>query len=146
MSFDVSAPGIPGFSAALRAAPALLQREMTTASRTAVVEGVGLAQGFAPVQDGILRASIGIIGAPSAAGGSYGTSLIYAAQREFGGTITGNPWLVFQVNGRWVKVRSVTQSGSHYMKRSADALRPRVRVIYGLAVQRVLASIGRAAD
>lgn len=137
---EIDASDIFGFAEAMSAAPGQLDREMTRGGQAALLEGVGLAQEYAPVDEGVLRGSIGII-RMSGWGGSYGTSLVYAWQREEGGTITGNPWLVFQVNGNWVKVRSVTQTGSHYMQRSADALEPRIDRIYGMAVERVLAGL-----
>lgn len=137
---EIDAGEIFGFAEAMSNAPGQLDREMTRAGQAALLEGVGLAQEYAPVDEGVLRASIGIIN-QSGWGGLYGTSLVYAWQREEGGTIEGNPWLVFQINGQWVKVRSVTQTGSHYMQRSADALEPRLDRIYGMAVDRVLAGL-----
>lgn len=137
---EIDASEVFGFAEAMNAAPGQLDREMTSAGQAALLEGVGLAQEYAPVDEGALRSSIGII-AMSGWGGSYGTSIAYAWMREEGGTITGNPWLVFQVNGNWVKVRSVTQTGSHYMQRSADAFEPRVDRIYGMAVDRVLGAL-----
>lgn len=140
MEITIDASEVLAFAGSAAAAAAVLDREMTAASAAALAEGVGYAQGFAPVDTGALAGSIGIISGPSAEGGSYGTNLVYAWMREEGGTITGNPWLVFQVGGRWVKVRSVTQSGSKYMERSAAQLEPRLDAIYGMAVERALES------
>ncbi len=137
---EIDASELFGFAQAMSASSGQLDREMTRAGQAALLEGVGLAQEYAPADEGTLRGSIGIIN-QSSWGGAYGTSLVYAWQREEGGTITGNPWLVFQVHGQWVKVRSVTQTGSHYMQRSADALAPRLDRIYGMAVDRVLAGL-----
>ncbi len=137
----IDASEITGFASAMGRAPGAIEDGLNQAASVAVVEGIGLAQGNAPVQDGPLRASIGIIEPPSTSGGSFGTSMIYAAQREFGGTITGNPWLVFQIDGQWVKVRSVTQTGSFYMRDAAAELQPRLPAIYANAVGRELAGI-----
>lgn len=137
----IDAAEVTGLASAMGRAPGAIEGGLTRAASVAVVEGIGLAQGNAPVKDGVLRASIGIIEQPTAAGASFGTSLEYAAQREFGGTITGNPWLVFQIDGQWVKVRSVTQTGSHYMRDAAAELQPRLPAIYANAVGRELAGI-----
>lgn len=138
MQITIDAAEVIAFAGNATNAAGILNAEMTAASAAALAEGVGYAQGFAPVDTRALAGSIGIISGPSASGGAYGTSLVYAWMREEGGTITGNPWLVFQVNGRWVKVRSVTQSGSKYMERSAEQLEPRLDAIYGMAVERAL--------
>lgn len=47
-----------------------------------------------------------------------GTNLEYAAQREFGGVISAKsaPFLVFQVNGTWVMVKSVTQKAHPFLR------------------------------
>lgn len=139
MEIDVDASEVIAFAANAAQAEAILDREMTAASGAALAEGVGLAQEYAPKEQGLLAGSIGILDGPSKEGGSYGTSLVYAWMREEGGTITGNPWLVFQVNGQWVKVRSVTQSGTQYMARSAETLEPRLDRIYGMALDRTMA-------
>lgn len=121
------------------------QQEMRTAAAITITEGIGMAQANAPVDQGFLRGSIGVIEPPSVSGGSFGTSVIYAWMREKGGTITGNPWLVFRgKNGGWVRVRSVTQTGTHYMERAANELRPRAEAVYAAAIERVLARM--AAD
>jgi phage gpG-like protein len=46
-----------------------------------------------------------------------GTSLIYAAIHEFGGVITpkNSPYLVFQVNGHWVKTKIVVMPKRAYL-------------------------------
>ena len=125
------------FSTALNASPAVINRELLTANQVIIAEGIALGQDNAPRLDGVLADSIQPIGAVTAAGGEFGTSVIYANQREYGGTIMGNPWLVFQVNGRWVKVRSVTQSGSFYMKRTFDELQPFAMIAWDRALERV---------
>lgn len=123
-------------------AGAAMPLEMTMAMGAAGAEGIALAQGFAPVDEGALRASIHLTFGPTMERVAYGTGLVYAWMREKGGTIVGNPWLVFQVAGRWVKVRQVTQTGTHYMQRSAEALKPKLREIFGGAVRRALGSLG----
>jgi phage gpG-like protein len=44
-----------------------------------------------------------------------GTNKKYAMIHEFGGTIHGNPYLKFQINGQWVTVASVTIPARPYM-------------------------------
>ncbi len=141
MEIDIDASEIIGFGDAMAQVPGALDREMTSAGGALLAEGVSLAQGFAPVKEGTLRASIGITGR-SGWGGSYGTSLVYAAMREYGGTIYGNPWLVFPGrDGGLVFVRSVTQTGTRYMGRSLDALRPRARAAFAAGLQRAMAGV-----
>jgi hypothetical protein len=71
----------------------------------------------------------------------------YAWMREEGGTIHGRPWLVFRGrDGGLVRVRSVTQTGSKYMARSAAALQPRAERAYQMAVERVVSRLASAAD
>ncbi len=133
------------FGGKMAGASGPFQQEMRTAAATVIAEGIGMAQANAPVDQGFLRGSIGVIEPPSVSGGSFGTSVIYAWMREEGGTIHGNPWLVFRgKNGGWVRVRSVTQTGTHFMKRTASELRPRADQVYTAAIERVLARLAAA--
>ena len=143
MELRVDASEISAYATRLGAAPGLIRSELSTTVRAVAVEGVGLAQGYAPVDTGALRGGIALL----SSGGmeaSYGVrGIVYARMREFGGTIVGRPWLVFRTkSGNWVKVRSVTQTGSRYMQRSLDALRPRAEAAFGAALQRIVARIG----
>ena len=54
----------------------------------------------------------------------------YARIQEFGGTVTAKnkPYLVFQVNGQWVKKKSVMIRGKHYLENA-------IKSEQGLAVQ-----------
>lgn len=116
-----------------------LRRELTSANREIGARAVVIAQGIAPHASGALAASIHIIGRVSSQGVRVGTSLVYAWQREMGGTITGNPWLVFPgPNGRLVRVRSVHQTGSHYMAKTAAAIGPFAEERYARAVMNAL--------
>jgi hypothetical protein len=142
MEFHFDASDFDVFGSQMSAAATALPREMQGSMEGAVVAGIDLAHDFAPVETGDLRSSIGPLGVPSARRGAYGPSAIHAWMREKGGTIVGNPWLVFQVGGRWVKVRQVTQSGTHYMQRSAVALRPKLHDLFAGAVRRALSSLG----
>jgi hypothetical protein len=87
------------FGSQMSAAATALPREMQVSMEGAVVAGIDLAQEFAPVETGELRSSIGPLGVPSALRGAYGPSAIHAWMREKGGTIVGNPWLVFLGEG-----------------------------------------------
>ena len=146
MSMNFDASELISLGSAASGAASALKREMRIASATALTEGVGLMQGFAPVDQGFLRGSIDISEGPTASGGAFGTGIIYARIQDEGGTVTGNPWLVFQIAGRWVKVHSVTIPGSRYKQRTVAALRPRVQRLYAEAVQRAMAVFGQAAD
>lgn len=138
MEIRFSAPDFGEFGNKMSRASVALPREMQTALGEAGEAGIALAQGFAPVDKGDLRDSIVLTFGPTMEKVAYGTGLIYAWMREKGGVIVGNPWLVFQVAGRWVKVHQVNQSGSHYMQKSANALRPKLRGFFATAVRRAM--------
>lgn len=140
MEITIDAAELIGFADAMAAAPGLLDTEMQAAANTALLEGVGYASDFAPVDTGALAGSIRIL-SQDGWGGRWGTDLIYAWQREEGGPIEGNPYLVFEWNGRLIFARRVVQEGSHYMQRSAEAMEGRIEPIYGAAVERVLGAI-----
>ena len=65
----------------------------------------------------------------------------YPFMREYGGTIVPKraKYLVFPGrNGGLVFARSVTQTGTRYMNRSFDIVRPRFQSVVAAAVARVL--------
>jgi hypothetical protein len=142
VTLRIDASELVGFGQAMAGSPAILRSELSTGVRAVAVEGVGIAQGYAPVRDGNLRADISLISSGDLNAEFGPRGIIYARMREYGGTIHGRPWLVFQINGRWVKVRSVTQSGSFYMRRTVDTLRPRFEQAMQAAVDRALARMG----
>lgn len=137
-----------GWADAVRRAPEQLDREMITSTRVALRQGVTYTVEGAPHKDGILRASIKILSGPSKSGnayiGTYGTRLEYAAQREYGGTIVPRraKFLVFEIDGQLVFAKSVTQTGSFYMEKSAERLQNTVTRMYEAGVSRALRSIG----
>lgn len=140
MEITIDAAELIGFADAMAQAPGLLDAEMQAARDAALTEGVGYAQEFAPIDTGALAGSITIL-TREGWGGSWGTNLVYAWQREEGGPIEGNPYLVFEIDGRLIFARRVVQEGSHYMQRSVEAMEGRVGDIYGRGVDRVLASL-----
>lgn len=143
LDFSINASEVLDFAADMGGSEAIIGQGIADGTNVLVVEGIGFAVEFAPRgKTGDLAGSIQVIKQASAGDptGIYGTSLVYAWQREEGGTITGNPWLVFQVDGHWVKVRSVTQEGDHYMRQSVEALEGRVDQVYGAAID---AALGR---
>ena len=138
MSFTIDASDITVFGDGLSNAGGLMQNALQQANQQIITQGVAIAQGNAPRMDGILAGSIQPIGGVTAAGGEFGTSLIYAWMREEGGTIHGNPFLVFPGrNGGLVFARSVTQTGTHYMARTARELQPFAMAAWGKAIERV---------
>lgn len=144
------------WSEALEAAPQGLHKQNLASTRVALGQGVVMAKENAPFQDGDLSANIRILSEPHMAGGGYtgeyGTDLEYSAQREYGGTIypRNGGLLVFH----WEKAqsadnpeglvfaRSVTQEGSFYMQRSADALEPKLPRIYMHGITLALDEVG----
>lgn len=76
----------------------------------------GKARGFSPYKTGTLRRGINFEAKERSVEVGVNTSIIpYARIREFGGTILprNEEFLVFQVNGRWVKTRKVVQRASN---------------------------------
>ncbi len=148
MEITLDASELERFAEAMEMAPDTLQRELKDSSDVALHEGVGYAQENVPRQDGILAADIRVLDGPGPDGGSYGTDLVYAWQREEGGTIypRNGEFLVFRLAEAvtpqnpegLVFARQVTQEGSHYMEKSMEALEPRIEPIYQLAVDRTL--------
>ena len=126
----------------------VLDNEMRASTLVALHEGIGYAQEHVPRGNGDLAASIRILEGPDEDGGAYGTDMIYAWQREEGGTIyaRNGKALVFTMPEAvsadnpegLVFAKSVTQEGSHYMQQSMDDLEPRLEPIYQLAVDRAL--------
>lgn len=85
---------------------------------------VNAAQEKAPYLSGTLRRSIHaeVTTEATRAIAEIGTDVEYAAQREFGGTITAKntPYLVFRVGGKLVRVKSVTQKATPYLRPAFD--------------------------
>jgi hypothetical protein len=121
-------------------APAVLRSEMAKRTIGLLQNGAGIMRTLAPRLTGRLAGSIGVTRS-SATGGTFGTSLVYAAQRNFGGTIRARnaPYLVFPGrNGGLVRVKSVTQTGTHYLERTVVRLRPIIQTEYRAALRAAL--------
>lgn len=151
MEIRLDASELLQFGEAMEQSLDVLQRELKDSSEEALHEGVGYAQEFVPRGDGILAGDIRVLEGPSPEGGEYGTDLVYAWQREEGGTIypRNGQFLRFQMADAvtpdnpegWVFARKVTQEGSHYMQKSLEALEPRIEPIYQMAIDRTLGLI-----
>jgi len=148
MEFSIDASELTLFGEALQLAPKEMHDAVSDAIDGLLSEGVGYAREYAPVDTGALKNSIQIIQGVAAGiggdslSGSYGTTMEYAWQREEGGTITARnaPYLVFQINGQWVKVKSVYQEGSHYMQNSFELVQVLADDAFEAAVDRALAA------
>lgn len=81
----------------------------------------GKAVQYAPYKSGTLRRSI-TTRVTARKQGIIGINLVYARQREFGGTIVPRnaKALVFKVNGHWVRTQRVVQKGKPYFKPAYD--------------------------
>lgn len=131
-------------------APGMISEEMAASAHVALHEGIGFAKENAPVDKGDLKNDIRVLSGPTADGGSYGTDLVYAWMREEGGTIVPRNAKALAIpipgatrNGRPLVVfaKSVTQTGTKYMQRSAESLESRLRPIYERGVDRILGRI-----
>lgn len=141
MTFTINAQDFYDFALAANLSWGKYKTNMTTANTIIRAKGIEMSRTFAPHDQGPLRASIKPIGGVDEDSAEFGTDLIYAWQREEGGTIEGNPYLVFQVKGRWVKVRSVYQEGSHYMAKTMVPLRPFALYQWGIAIDKMLSEM-----
>lgn len=114
-----------------------------TALRAGAAPIQNAAQQKAPKLSGTLSRSIHTEVQVSGSKGeaTVGTDIEYAAQREFGGTIIAKqaPYLVFRVGGRLVRVKSVTQQATPY-------LRPAFDEQSGSAVDEIEAALKSAID
>jgi len=146
MQFDASE--ITDWGVAMATVPGKLKPELLQTTNALTAEGSGIAGDLAPRKDGILAGSIvpeAAVFAGETVQGSWGTGVIYAAQKEYGGTITARnaPFLVFQLyDGTWVRTRSVYQAPQPYMAPSADRIRTRLKPAYSAAVKRALRASG----
>lgn len=139
----VDAAELIAFGRAAAAAPDRMRQELVITTQALGAEGVAMAQENAPIMDGALRNSIQIIRSGEL-DVEFGTSLIYANQREYGGTIRPKKgkYLWFRVGGKLVRARQVTQRGSFYMRRTVSQLQPVVFLAYQRAVNRVINDLG----
>lgn len=148
MELTIDATEVTLFGEALELAPQEMHEELSTAIDALLVEGVGYAQEYVPVDTGALKGSIRILEGVSAGigggslSGSYGTDMEYAWQREEGGTITARnaPYLVFfwAAKGVWVTTKSVYQEGSHYMADSFELVQVLADETFDAAIDRAL--------
>lgn len=144
--FHIDVSGIDQFTTAMQQRPQRLRSELQKGLNGLLGYGVQVARGFAPRKTGALHAAIRVtkpvsIGATIT--GEYAAVKSAAAphvyMREFGGTIRGNPWLVFPGrNGGLVFVHSVTQKGVHYFSRSVEVIKPRFQSVVAAAVARAM--------
>lgn len=148
MKLEITSPELDRFAAALLMAPQVTRTEMLKAEEGLLAAGVRFTAIAAPVDQGNLRGSIGVLVAAHWTGGgvsgSYGTNLLYAAQRNFGGPIYAKPggWLVFEVGGKTIFAKKVVQTGSHFMESGMDQVEPMVIVAFEGALDRVFAALG----
>lgn len=146
MSFQIDHRQVSNWSDRVKASPQKLGNEMARTTNAVAGRGIEYAIEFAPRKDGNLAGSIGMtrIAGTSSWHAAYGTRGIeYAWQREEGGVIRARnkPYLVFQINGQWVKVKSVKQKGSFYMKKAHRRVWPEAQRAWELAIDRSLEGV-----
>ncbi len=134
MSFDLD--GMREFQAAID--DIIAKADM--AARRAVTDGGHLierrAKQRAPVLTGTLRRSIHVDSVVPLGPGRWqsitGPSVIYARQREFGGTIRAKnaPYLKFKGSQGWAQVKSVYQKPQPYMHPAFDETISGIRELY----------------
>lgn len=151
MKISIDTGEITAWAAQMANPEAMVKEELLVTHRVLLGYGVGRAVSLAPVREGGLRGSIGVMNAPKFVGnrivGSYGTDLVYAHIREFGGVIRPRTkgFLAWQDDrtGKWIFTKKpVVQSGRPYMFPSADAVQVRMGPAYDAAVARILKRFG----
>lgn len=145
VSLEIDAFELVAFARAAEAAPERLQTDLRTATQALGAEGVSIMQEHAPVMDGTLRNSIQLISSTmDGMSVEFGTSMIYAFQREYGGTITPKKgdYLWFEVNGKLVRAKSVTQEGAFYARSTVNELNPLVYLTYQKVVNKIINDLG----
>ncbi len=117
------------------------------ACESAVLSGLLVIQNAAiekvPVRKHILQRSIHSEITSSSGSkvlGQCGTDLEYAAIQEFGGQIDAKkaPFLAFQVNGNWVRVKSVRIPAQPYMRPAYDENKDQARDEVGAALWAII--------
>lgn len=147
---EIDTSQIANYATVMAAKPKLLQSALKKGLDGLLGYGVQTARGFAPHKSGSLAAAIKVLQPVSVGAvitGSYGVrkteDMPYPFMREYGGTIVPKKGQFLKFpgrNGGWIFVRSVTQTGTRYMNRSFDIVRPRLYTVAAAAVARVLGS------
>lgn len=86
--------------------------------------------GYVPYKTGNLKRSIthDVERGAKQVAGTVGTNLIYAPIQEYGGVIRAKrDYLVFRINGQWVKTKSVRLPGRRYLGRAVDDNKARIQ-------------------
>lgn len=146
MSFQIDHRQVSNWADRAKAAPQKLGNEMARTTNAVAGRGIEYAIEFAPRKDGNLAGSIGItrIAGTNSWHAAYGTRGIeYAWQREEGGVIRARnkPYLHFKIGDKWVRVKSVKQKGSFYMKKAHRRVWPEAQRAWELAIDRSLEGV-----
>ena len=72
--------------------------------------------------------------------GLVGSPVVYAAIHEFGGIIKPKnaKYLVFQINGKWIRTKKVTMPKREWLSKSLDDVRPQIERIFGREIEIVI--------
>lgn len=95
-----------------------------------LVQNTSKRAGYVPYKTGNLKRSIthNVDRQAKQVIGEVGTNLIYAPIQEFGGTIRARgDYLVFRIDGHWVKTKSVRITGKRYLGRAVDDSKSRIQ-------------------
>ena len=106
-----------------------MQQRTPEAVHLAAYDFQGMVQGYAPVDTGKYRTTIHVNPSTEISENTFADTVetedIRACQLEFGGTITAKngPYLTFQIDGHWVRVHEVHQSGKPHFRPAIDEFR-----------------------
>ena len=136
--------GFDDFLGRLHRAPGRLAHHVDTSGDRAAQHVVRAARRRAPKRRGRLAASIRARRV-SKFKWAVGSDLPYAAIHEFGGTIHARraPYLVFQVNGRWVKTKSVHIPARPYLRPALAEAGGDVAAEFRQAARQTVAELAR---
>jgi len=139
----------PAFTAAAKRDPAMVMQEM----RVGVGKGARVVRAAqrqtAPRLTGNLAGHIVIRTSRKYLSASIGPTVSHALIRDRGTEVMrggriqakAHNWLTFRVGDRWVKVRSVKQTGAHYLKRALDLVTGQLQAIIDDVSRRVAAKL-----
>jgi HK97 gp10 family phage protein len=121
-NYEIKLEGTEELLGNLQKIDSSIRSEVAVKAAVAGAEQIsGRAKDNAPVLTGALRNSAIVEGrnqdGQSVAEIIFGRGLSYAKIQEFGGTITAknSPFLVFRYKGQWMRKKSVTINGKHYL-------------------------------
>lgn len=142
LKFDYSE--VEQFTSGMVRASSLTKRGMVRANVEVMKQGLKIAKSLAPKDEFKLTNNIRLMDQVTERGGRIGTDLVYSWMKEEGGVIRVKraKWLVFQNrDGRWVRVKQVTQEGFFYMAGAHEQMESIAEREYNKLIDQMVSAI-----